>query len=438
MIVTSGAEDVTTYFVLRDASDGTALTGATITSIDLQYVIQGAAPVAKVDATALAATDSDHANNKAIEVDATDQPGLYRVDWPDAAFVGDPGTTVVLTVKYSGAFTEHLLVEIEPPVDATRIENDDALSAIATLLTTMIETYNLDHLAAVADDDDVVDDSILGKLAATDGDWSEFAKGTDSLQAIRDRGDSAWPTATSVTVSDKTGFKLASDGLDAQTAWTVDITGNITGTVSGNALASDVTTAHATTDGLVGNAVTAAEAAQTRVELALPAVAPDGVGGLPISDAGGLDLDAILADTNELQADWHNAGRLDTLLDTAATDATAAMTRAELALPAVAPDGAGGLPISDAGGLDMDAILTGAIGAGDTQFVYTLTSDADSSAIVGALVRVSSDADGETIVAAQYTNDEGKATFWLNSGTYYFWRKHGLFAFSDPDVEIVG
>lgn len=34
---------------------------------------------------------------------------------------------------------------------------------------------------------------------------------------------------------------------------------------------------------------------------ALPNAAADGVGGLPISDAGGLDMDAILADTNEIQ-----------------------------------------------------------------------------------------------------------------------------------------
>lgn len=36
---------------------------------------------------------------------------------------------------------------------------------------------------------------------------------------------------------------------------------------------------------------------------ALPNAAADAAGGLPISDAGGLDLDAILADTNELQTD---------------------------------------------------------------------------------------------------------------------------------------
>ena len=37
---------------------------------------------------------------------------------------------------------------------------------------------------------------------------------TDSNQELRDRGDLAWKTATAVQVSDKTGFKLAHDGMD--------------------------------------------------------------------------------------------------------------------------------------------------------------------------------------------------------------------------------
>ena len=55
---------------------------------------------------------------------------------------------------------------------------------------------------------------------------------------------------------------------------------------------------------------------------ALPAAAADAAGGLPISDAGGLDMDAKLAATNEVTAarmgaltDWINGGRLDLLLD---------------------------------------------------------------------------------------------------------------------------
>lgn len=60
---------------------------------------------------------------------------------------------------------------------------------------------------------------------------------------------------------------------------------------------------------------------------ALPAAAADGVGGLPISDAGGLDLDTQLANTNEITAarmgaltDWINGGRLDLILDIIAAD----------------------------------------------------------------------------------------------------------------------
>jgi hypothetical protein len=50
-----------------------------------------------------------------------------------------------------------------------------------------IEDYKLDHLVAAADADDVADDSIIAKLAASDGDWSGFDKATDSLEAVRDK-----------------------------------------------------------------------------------------------------------------------------------------------------------------------------------------------------------------------------------------------------------
>lgn len=52
---------------------------------------------------------------------------------------------------------------------------------------------------------------------------------------------------------------------------------------------------------------------------ALPAAAADAAGGLPISDAGGLDLDAILADTNELQG---NQGNWATATTVAVSDKT--------------------------------------------------------------------------------------------------------------------
>ncbi|KKN75799.1 hypothetical protein LCGC14_0376750 [marine sediment metagenome] len=70
-------------------------------------------------------------------------------------------------------------------------------------------------------------------------------------------------------------------------------------------------------------------AAPTATALSLPDALPDAAGGLPVSDAGGLDLDTKLANTNEITAarmgaltDWINGGRLDLILDIIAADTT--------------------------------------------------------------------------------------------------------------------
>lgn len=66
---------------------------------------------------------------------------------------------------------------------------------------------NLDHLLAVADNDDVVQDSVISKIASADGDWDKYDNTADSLQALRDRGDLGWITAT--------GFAVAGEPLTA-------------------------------------------------------------------------------------------------------------------------------------------------------------------------------------------------------------------------------
>jgi hypothetical protein len=84
----------------------------------------------------------------------------------------------------------------------------------------------LDHLIAVADADDAVNDSIVAKMAASDGDWSGFDKTADSLEAIRDRGDAAWTTGaggsdrllmvdtTIATLASQTSFTLTAGSTD--------------------------------------------------------------------------------------------------------------------------------------------------------------------------------------------------------------------------------
>jgi hypothetical protein len=179
-LIKKGSTDVTRYVMLVDSATGAPETGYTITSLDLQYTRNRTAPAAKVDATALAATDSAHGDNQAIQIDATSSPGLYRVDWPDAAFATG-ADKVILVVSGTG---------LAPAVEEIQLVNFDSEDGVRLGLT------------------------------------------------------------------------------------------------------------------------------------ALPNAAADAAGGLPISDAGGLDLDAKLANTNEVTVarmgaltDWINGGRLDLILD---------------------------------------------------------------------------------------------------------------------------
>lgn len=171
MNVIGGTTDVTTYFVMRLAATGVGATGLTIANMDLQYVRTGEAPSAKVDAVALAATNTAHTDNRGIEIDATDQPGLYRIDWPDEAFVAGV-RQVILTVLCATCFTEHMAVDIDTPVNVAKVAgtaqtaNDIGADVDAILVDT---GTTLDTALAVVDgnvDSILVDTAEIGAAGA--------------------------------------------------------------------------------------------------------------------------------------------------------------------------------------------------------------------------------------------------------------------------------
>jgi hypothetical protein len=90
-----------------------------------------------------------------------------------------------------------------------QIKGTDDIDLSATQKTSVnaevdgaLSDIKLDHLIAVADGDDPVNDSIISKMAASDGDWSGFDKASDALEAIRDRGDAAWITGGGGGITD--------------------------------------------------------------------------------------------------------------------------------------------------------------------------------------------------------------------------------------------
>jgi len=139
MRVRPNATDVTTYFKLVDPTTGDEEVDLVITDLDISYVRDLAVAV-KADLTALAgATDADravaaHADNKGTQIDKTNCPGLYRIDWPDAAFA-TAVAKVQLVVAGAAIDTAMMEVEIDASLgaDSKNLISTDAQDLAATL-----------------------------------------------------------------------------------------------------------------------------------------------------------------------------------------------------------------------------------------------------------------------------------------------------------------
>jgi hypothetical protein len=79
------------------------------------------------------------------------------------------------------------------------------------------------------------------------------------------------------------------------------------------------------------------------------------------------------------------------------------------------------------------------LGSGAVIVNYTVYGDetAHTNPIANVNVWVTIDSAGNTIVASGKTNDFGVVIFYLNAGTYYFWRKKSGWDFINPDTEII-
>jgi hypothetical protein len=105
-------------------------------------------------------------------------------------------------------------------LDAALSSRASPLDAEAACLAALI-LLGLDHLlAAPVSGSDVADDSLAARLVSrtAPADWDSFDPATDSLEALRDRGDAAWRTAQSVAVAPGgiTWESLAPQAITAQ------------------------------------------------------------------------------------------------------------------------------------------------------------------------------------------------------------------------------
>ena len=134
-------------------------------------------------------------------------------------------TCIAGTIKIVGAFT----ITDNTAAGFSGTLSDDARYDVGQIndeCDTALSDIKLDHLIAVADADEPVDDSIIAKMTskAATADWSTFTNTDESLEAIRDRGDAAWSaaagnpsilnTTTIDTLASQTSFTLIAGSSD--------------------------------------------------------------------------------------------------------------------------------------------------------------------------------------------------------------------------------
>jgi len=186
---------ITTYFVLRDTS-GDPCTALTITNLKMHYQEYQLAQVVDQAVTALAAANSAWDDFKAFHCGN----GVYRVDWPDAAFdagIGKP-VTLIVTVPTYDVITTYLELVLQPPVNVHTVLEATPFDASADTVDVGKLAGNAQRVTDLAEIAQylfaesctlatiIADDSVIAKTLATGGDISEYDEDTDSQQAIRD------------------------------------------------------------------------------------------------------------------------------------------------------------------------------------------------------------------------------------------------------------
>lgn len=140
MKVLAGSTNVSVYFYIQQDASGTSpgepVTGLLFSDIETggsaSYMRQGAA---RVDLTlvTLASASAAHTDGGFILVDDTNMPGVYRCDYPDAAFATGVDITICSIVVASGqnAVAAPLMVEIDDSV----VQTGDSFASVTAGVT---------------------------------------------------------------------------------------------------------------------------------------------------------------------------------------------------------------------------------------------------------------------------------------------------------------
>lgn len=170
MIVESGAQNISTYFVLRDCTEHMPKTNVDVTTITTYYIKYREAISEGSSCVQLESPSSPFLSNGACHV----AQGMYRIDWPNNAFSGEGNTVVELILVCSGVdtlflevlLTPHLMAEadlsdLQQEVINAQNDLDDTQADLNDVEEALILVQNI--LDQVKDDEEIIKASQLSE-----------------------------------------------------------------------------------------------------------------------------------------------------------------------------------------------------------------------------------------------------------------------------------
>ena len=253
----NGATSVRLHFKLVDKTTGVIDTTVTIANLEMYYLKDGVAMSGDVFTGELAGDTTTWVDGECRNMGR----GMYRSDWPNAAFNGGIGTQVqcILVDGDGGAFEETIVVELSAPVDSVLVNSATPLSAanIEAEAVDALESFDLDHwmkvttaVAAGGDLSSFVHNlSVLGHVLSN-ANVSDYGSDDDSLVVLSDalvtiegQTDDIGVAGVGLAEAGGTGDQLTAIDLPNQTMTiTGDITGNLSGSVGSVTAGVDVVT----------------------------------------------------------------------------------------------------------------------------------------------------------------------------------------------------
>jgi hypothetical protein len=137
--IKAGSTDVSIGFALRKTTDSTEQTGKVASDMTVSYWRQGGSRTA-ISPSDLAAVNSAHSDGGVKEVDATNMPGVYRLDLPDAA-VATGADWVMVSVKVASTFVYHERFALTTNV-VQSADNATNISAIKTVTDQLVAAHS--------------------------------------------------------------------------------------------------------------------------------------------------------------------------------------------------------------------------------------------------------------------------------------------------------